>query len=50
MADRRLSKAEKSAIYQLFASGVPTYLIAQKFNVSEAKIVRVLEDAGYIKW
>ncbi len=51
MADRRLSREEKSEICRLYSvMSVPTAVLAQKFNVSEAKIVRVLEDAGYIRW
>ena len=49
MADRRLSKDEKREIGRLYANGVPTAIIAKQYNVSEFKIVKVLEKTGYIR-
>lgn len=50
MTDRRLSRNEKAEICRLYSvMRIPTAILAQKFSVSEAKIVRVLESAGIIK-
>ena len=50
MTDRRLSRAEQSEICRLYSQGTPTAILAKQFSVSESKLVRVLEDAGYIRW
>ena len=50
MTDRRLSRNEKAEICRLYSlMHIPTAILAQKFSVSEAKIVRVLESAGIIR-
>ena len=38
-----------SKICKLFANQIPTAIIAKQFNVSEFKIVKVLEQAGYYR-